>query len=466
MYGPATFYFNAGVMAIFGEFALAVKGISLLVKLGLVYIALVFIRQYQPLSVQVLGGLTSAGLLIGFGFDLFPVFHAILLILLAFWFLTHSSNVLVGGFLSGAGLALAALFRHDLAGYALFCSLVYFLVRIIFRSPRFKSGPLLALTFLSMGIACSAIFILPTLALIYAAGIENLYHDLLHFPGTVYPEVRSLPWPVAPLQSLIVYLPFLAPLVFLAYAVRRPSSELTEVDRNGLLILVMLASVIFILKGSVRTSAVHMAPAIFFFNILVFSCLPRLSCSRVITGQTVFFGLIVGFLIAWGAWFAIRPSAMSTLHFIKNQTSKTLQNCREPIHPKLACMTIPNRYGAALTYLTPSLSEGDSIYVGVSDHSRIFVNFQAFYFLSGSFAPTRWEELHPGLQNRLDIQSQIVASFSATPPKFVLLDAAWIDVSEPNASSVDNGVELLDAFIADNYIITETYGSLALMTLK
>jgi hypothetical protein len=62
VYGPATFYFNAGVMALFGEYALVVKVASLFVKFLIVLVTILYVGLFQSAIIQVSAGLVSAGL--------------------------------------------------------------------------------------------------------------------------------------------------------------------------------------------------------------------------------------------------------------------------------------------------------------------------------------------------------------------------------------------------------------------
>jgi hypothetical protein len=100
------------------------------------------------------------------------------------------------------------------------------------------------------------------------------------------------------------------------------------------------------------------------------------------------------------------------------------------------------------------------LFVGVTHHDRIFANDNLIYFASHRLPATRWTEFDPDLQNRYDIQAQIVQELEVNVPPYVVLDSEFDRVREPNDSSRSSGVTLLDEYLHKNYQYTQTFGQM------
>lgn len=83
-------------------------------------------------------------------------------------------------------------------------------------------------------------------------------------------------------------------------------------------------------------------------------------------------------------------------------------------------------------------------------------------FASHRLPATRWSHFDPDLQNRYDIQVQIVQEFEVNTPPHVVLDSEFDRVNEPNDSSRSSGVTLLDEYIHKNYQYTQTFGRMSI----
>ena len=60
----------------------------------------------------------------------------------------------------------------------------------------------------------------------------------------------------------------------------------------------------------------------------------------------------------------------------------------------------------------------------------------------------------------------MVREFEASKPPFIVLDAEFEEVSEPNDSSLSTGVTLLDEYIRERYQEAETFGDLDIWQRK
>lgn len=463
MYGPATFYFNAGLMSLFGEYAIVPKVVGIISKLGIVAISTWIISNYHKWPSAMLGGLTVASVLTGVGFDLFPVFQSLLLIMVAIALVTQSRNVALGAFVAGVCLGLAALFRHDLGAYSLISLVLYFLFRLFAKHERFPSKSSVISCFIFFGVGCALVFLPPAGILILVAGWETLFHDLFYFPAVVYPEVRRLPWPTTLTWDLVVYLPALTPILPFIRSTDDMRGK-RHIDSDGLFYLLCLTALLFILKGSVRTSPIHLAPALVLFLTCLFVAVPVSALARPFRISTAIAVPFVLFLAAWIAQHAFRPALGTISDFLQRGQTELTNACSKPVHPKLLCLAFPERYAAALDTLN-LLEPGDGIYVGVADHRDIHLNFQAFYFVAGNFSPSRLEELHPGLQDQKNVQLQMIRDFDAAPPKLIYLDTAFSGVMEPNQSRFNTPHTDLDDFIRSNYRIIDSFESVSVLGL-
>jgi len=64
------------------------------------------------------------------------------------------------------------------------------------------------------------------------------------------------------------------------------------------------------------------------------------------------------------------------------------------------------------------------------------------------------------LENRLDIQEEMIGDLERNKPPYVVLDAEWDAVNEPNESSKSTGVKALDEYLEGTYRPVATFGNL------
>ena len=80
-------------------------------------------------------------------------------------------------------------------------------------------------------------------------------------------------------------------------------------------------------------------------------------------------------------------------------------------------------------------------------HDTIFANDNCTYFASQRMPATRWSEFDADLQNRYDIQVQMIHELETNAPPYVVLDSEFQDMHEPIESSRSSGVTLLDDYL-------------------
>ena len=101
--------------------------------------------------------------------------------------------------------------------------------------------------------------------------------------------------------------------------------------------------------------------------------------------------------------------------------------------------------------------------MGLGRHDKIHAANLALTFGAAVVAPTRWHDLHPGVQTRADVQAQMIRELSAEPLAYVVLDRQWDDVSEPNESARSSGVTALDDYLAAHFAPVFRAGSLTVL---
>lgn len=477
MYGPGQFYLLSWLFQLVGESNLALRCIGIFSKASIAVFAFMMIsRLHGGRGRAWLGSFAVLCMLVAFRQDGFPVFPALALlmasILLAEYGLRRGGVYL---FASGCLAGLASLFRHDLGAYggvAMTCALCVF----FFSSGRPIRGWAGAFSRYAGGFAVVAV---PAVgALLCYVPLKDLVENLLIIPSSIYPENRRLPWPslslmgLGHIKQLLVYVPFLvggvaALIIVRGFCVRcSPERSATRLDsvRGFLLPVTAISCLLFTLKGSVRVEPLHMSQSLVLAVPLMISAwhlatelrgrVPKFAC-RFIVVMCIFLTLVP---VASGA--AIAASGVKSLLFSKNNL---VSKCLESRLHRAPCMEVDPDYASVASFLEGKALPGEHVYVGVGRHDRIFVNAVALYFLLDLSPATKWAELHPGVQTQDRIQRAMVGEFEMRRPRFAVLDSRWDRVSEPNASSLSSGVNVVDEYIKNNYSAVYVSGTVQVL---
>jgi hypothetical protein len=73
-----------------------------------------------------------------------------------------------------------------------------------------------------------------------------------------------------------------------------------------------------------------------------------------------------------------------------------------------------------------------------------------------------WAEFDADLENRYDIQVQMVHDLEINRPPYVVLDSEYDLIHEPNDSSKSSGITVLDEYLHKKYRHIETFGDMAI----
>jgi hypothetical protein len=119
-------------------------------------------------------------------------------------------------------------------------------------------------------------------------------------------------------------------------------------------------------------------------------------------------------------------------------------------------------YSRVATYLRAHTQPDERIFVGLDRHDKILLNPVALYFAVGRLPGTHWHHFDPGLQTRADIQAAIISDLQRNRVRWVVRDASFDKVDEPNGSAHSSGVTLLDRYLDANYREVAASGEVAI----
>jgi hypothetical protein len=408
-YPPGQFYTLALVFRLFGQSLLAARLWDTVWRLATVAAALGLAREFAGKRLRLLPLACCAALAGALGFRLYPMVSATLPCLcavacaLAFDRTRRAPWIFASGLLLGA----TALYRHDLA----VCASAVILVSV-WRDRR-------AVAWLAGGTLLVAG---PAIAYLMLT-VPHLWlrRAFLEFPVMNAPA-RRLPLPSAPFPLLR---DLLLPVAIAAYtaldACRAPAGR-----RKPLFMLAALAALTLLL-GLQRLDTIHIFPSLIFCAVIL-SAWPVSPAPRGI--------LLAAALLLYG----VLPAVEWTMHL---QTIR-----RSPVTGIAAAgpVRLASDQVQALRYIHDHLPPGGALYVGTTSHSRISVNDALFNFLAARPQLTRYGMWLPGETNAPSVQSEIVAALDrAAAPYVVLFDVP--PSIEPNLSSVDNGVSIVDDYL-------------------
>ena len=484
LYGPAGFYVEAALFRLFGETALVARGLDAAVKAAIVGLTFLIVQRFGRRTLAAAAAVLVLGLLIylrNYGVPLFPAICASLLAVHALHDVTAHSDRRAA-LVAGVAVGVAILFRHDLGAYALIGCLVSF-VRGAATSGDLETGRRkMAIRFTAgvLGVVGPV-----ALALLWVVPLHDLYVNLVRIPIVVYPQVRALPFPSLvdavtefvrhrsfnALGPPVVYLPLAATVAAVASETLRsraassnagpPASALT-------LQLLLLLNVLFFAKGLVRVSPLHMGASLVVSVILVAATAARARhplwrTALLGVGALACAGLVAKPFVSAGERSAYSGASASEALLSDRWISQGPALCRDALLARLRCLRLDADRTTVARYLLEHGGSGQRVYIGTGRHDRLFANDVTLYFAAEAVAPTRWHDLHPGVQTTRETQAAMIAEFEASPLAYVVINTEWDDRQEPNDSARSSGVTLLDDWLRSRFRPILTAGSLTVL---
>jgi hypothetical protein len=489
IYGPAEVYGLAGLFKIFGESLLAERLFDLSIKALLLTTVYALVSSQCRRAIAVFISIVAFLWIFGlnqFGLATTPISLLNLigssLILPAFVGRVSTRRMVAAGAISG----LAALFRYD-TGIALLG--IHACVMAIAICLRCKGTANRLLTFAStfwpylLGFAL--LTIPPAIYYFSRAPLASLLYDVVIFPSRYYHRARYLPFPgiyLRGLENLGVYVPIAITGISL-YALAehrlparvRPAAHFEDIPEprawQGFLVTFSLLLVVMYGKGLVRVGPLQMYLAV----------IPSLLLVAVLFQQRSAFPRPISISIVCLMWLSLVPAVWSALHEIRLedlQHSSVAQRIfsfagNAPPETETAWCKIANPLTVgfcflpeddrmqAIEFIRSHTRPEQRLYSGLDHHDTVFANDNLIYFASQRLPATRWSHFDPDLQNRYDIQLQMVQELERTTPPYIVLDSEFDLVREPNDSSKSSGVTLLDRYIQENYQPRETFGEIS-----
>lgn len=491
-YGPAQFYILAILFKIFGPSILVERVFDIFLKASLVVVIYLLLSRYvRPWIV-----FATCGAIVFWLFGLFDSSFglatipasllnvlAVILIMCAFHPHLSKRRMIAAGAVGG----LAMLFRYD-TGIAL--TAISACVIALAAYPVLGGVLPKLRMFASMFgayILGFTIVVLPS-AIYYlsVAPIHPLIHDIILYPSKYYHAGRNLPFPhvtIKQFDNTVIY----AIILLIAVALYISLLRLFRADKTGTSILrnqsgppnvcgFLLAFGVLGLgmyvKGLVRVELIHLYLALIPALLIVAVLLEhRWSLPQYLRVVIV---CLAGLFAASSVWSALREiknvrlvhgSLPETFWSFATRRSSQLHAewCRQksPLTEGL-CFLPDDDHIRVIEFISTHTTAQESLFVGVSHHDRIHSNDNLIYFASQRLPATHWSHFDPGLQNRADIQTEIVHELELKAPPYVVRDSQFDLIREPNDSSKSTGVTILDHYLDTEYQRVCTFGELSI----
>jgi uncharacterized membrane protein len=326
-----------------------------------------------------------------------------------------------------------------------------------------------------------ALIIVPALLYYLSRGrLEYFVHDIIVYPSKYYRRARGMPFPGIHLRSLdniAVYLPMILAIIALYIGVRgclalRSKQRSEGMEWHGMLASFGFLGFIMYLKGVVRASPPQM----------YLSMLPGLLLIAVLYEHRTTFKRPLVVALPWLLTLSVGTAGLETLRevrafhkqrsFLPLALLAELRGKLSPIDAEWCKIPSPLTKGICflpdedriqtIEFIRSHTQPTDKLFMGVPHHDRIFGNDNITYFATERLPVTKWSDFDPLLQNQLPIQEEIVQEFNADPPPYIVLDAEFDKIDEPNESSKSSGVTLLDDYLRKHYTPIETHGMLSI----
>lgn len=472
LYAPGIYYVQAGLFRLFGCSMVTERVLSSIFLAASALFVYLITTQYTSRIYALLAWFLclSANVYWDFGSPgAASICFCLLATLLLLEFLArpNKSYIFLCGFITGV----AVLFRQDFGIYTLVAQVLTILSVFFLSHPLRKDGLKMSTgkVVRYVPLYLLGIFVVVTPAVIYFAvrvPHVDLYYAFIVFPRDVYSKVRSLPYPAlfpnagkafSSLSSLVqfgraLYYSFLYYfpiaiylLVILALLLNMRKAEDKKHRSLGIL-LILLQGLLFLNVARIRSDKVHALPMFTFAAILfasLLSSIPNAKICRYI--RTVAIVLVLSATIEPVAKKII---TLNESLILSRKYSFTLPRARH-IYCKY------ESYQDAVEYIQDKVPPNERIFVGNYRHDRIFASDIIFYFLANRHSSTKYHELDPGVATTARVQQSIIQDLDKYRVRFIVL-RDW-NINEPNESSMDGGVTILDDFIRSNFVLDRRF---------
>lgn len=477
-YGPAGIYLVAGLFKLFGPSVFVSRMLALVESASTA--AAIYLLARRLTSTTLAWAALIASVLwsetLGF-MTLFTLWSTWLLLPL---FQRKISRATAAG--AGLLVGVTGLFRYDI-GFGLVAVHLLIMAAAVLARERRPRPLLREATPLGWYVLGYAALTIPLFLTYAAKGVMGAFlYDIVLYPAKYYHTARNLPFPSIHkqnFQDIIVYvLPVLLVAGFLVSArqfwrSRETASRPPLPQWAAALVAYGGVAVVMYVKGLVRISAgplfMCVGPCLLVAAVLYM----HRSELGVATRSAVL--LLIALFIAGGIASTYhdlqlerRQGALMLAWLISPATQSPQPPfatwCRQHnalTHP--FCYFPDDAHIQAIEYIDANTQPSDTLFVGLAHHDRIYINDNLTYFATQRLPATKWSHFDPFLQNRADIQQEMISEFEQNKPPYVVLDSEFEAVHEPNGSSVSTGVYLLDDYLAGHYIPVQHFGELEIL---
>jgi hypothetical protein len=476
LYGPAAFTVLGGVFRVAGESVLIERAFDVGYRLVIVIAIFLLARRLASTALASAAALCTLFFLIAaqsYGAPLFPSVACALLAVIAADSAARSRRPVLIWFSAGIAAGMAMAYRIDIG----VCALLSAGLGVAYSRWAGESALGFRRSLGALAAGCSIVVVPIAIALGCIVPWTDLSRDLFIIPLTVYAPNRHLPFPttepiremlkyhgISPLSEYVVYLPLVVLAIGLVYSrLNRTSRDVNlrsgaAVADRRLLWMVIALDLLFVAKGSIRVQILHMSPALATSSVLVAAMAARYPPSRAKMLATLL-AITLAAKVAFDNEARLRLFDRLAALASDQTTGRTRAICDVTSIERMRCFHVAPAMRDVIDYVRAHTTAADTIYVGSTRHDVIFENDAALYFLTGRRSATKWHDLHPGVQNTLEIQEEMIADFGTNLPTLLILNQHWTQMHEPNRSSTSSGVTLLDDWIRAHYTLAYTVGT-------
>ncbi len=494
MYAPGQFYAIAGLFRLFGRECF-VQGIAVVLinsAIGSIMFLLARRAGIRRAIAVLVSSLIVVSLWIYSG-ELTTYPPALLCALLAVDRVLHYLHK--GGlgklFLAGLLLGVAACFKHDVAFYIMTAVAV-----MLFTSwfgvarcrPSIWSHPFRAAIALAGG---AVLIVLPVVILLALTAGKFVWQDLVVWPATGFRGVRAEGIPTLPDWAAVTrwignwgdlrkardavfgqahYILCNMPLYVFIIA----ACSLFFIRRH-LIPMKLATSLLFLIMLPMFWIVAHVQPNTHVYSMAIFSlCLMAMAWSgtdssslrRKLLRGALGIGIAIYALglVAYPASYIARIAInFSGSRFLGLPGARGIWVAKDQY----------DLYYPIVSFISQHVPPDEKIYVGLKRHDSPVINDLRFYYLTGRKNCCRYDELHPGITDRADVQQEIIDAIERHRVRCVVIwrfgwsDAVLDEIKAHNMAAIPSlGNTHLDTFIAETFEPLARFGEYILMWRK
>lgn len=474
-YGPAQMCINAALFKLFGPSALIWRLTEVAGAAAQVTSVYVIVRSFCSRRIAVAALVLS---LVLFGASIMGALE-----LWSAWFLLPIFQQPLArrrSLYAGILLGLLTLYRYDTGIGVAAAQFLSIAIAIGLRERGVRPRLRAFAEFLLPYVAGLALILLPC-AILYLsrAPLHDLLYDVVIYNAKYYRIGRGLPFPRVHRQTLEELIVYLVPCLVLLNAIsalylfwKNRSIRLQIPSWLAAVIVFNFITAIMYAKASVRMNAGSMylctPPCVIVLAILLQQ---RARIASVLRTPLMIAAAL--FCISAGVFkeklvHADSAGGVLTLRWLVSKHGQVPRPpfdgwCKEenPI-TRGFCYVIDDDHIQAVHYIVAHTRPNDRLYVGLPRHDRYVINDNLTYFATQRLPAVKWTQFDPFLENRADIQTQMIQELEESKPPYVVLDSEFDGAYEPNGSSISTGVHLLDDYIAAHYTPVQRFGEMTI----